>query len=90
MPEITIKYTSPKTLEALKALSKYFDFAISRPKSNISGNKKNEPSGNIFTINGVTIVRGDSSIDISEMSDVFTGKNIDAKQLRNSAWQRNK
>ena len=36
------------------------------------------------------MVRGDSSIDISELSDIFTGKNIDAKKLRKEAWQRNK
>jgi len=86
MPEVTIKYKDSKTLEALKDFSKYFDFIISKPK-----NKKKEAlPKNTFTINGVTVIRGDSSIDISEMSDVFTGKNINAKELRKEAWQRNK
>ncbi len=86
MPEVTITYKNPKTLEALKDLSKYFDFIISKPKTK----KKDKLPDNTFTINGVTVVRGDSSIDISEMSDVFTGKNIDAKELRKEAWQRHK
>lgn len=86
MPEVTIKYKNPKTLEALKDLSKYFDFSIAKPKTG----KKNAHIKDTFTINGVTVVRGDSSIDISEMSDVFTGKNIDAKELRKGAWLRSK
>ncbi len=84
MPEVTITYKNSKTLEALKDLSKRFDFSISKPT------KKEIPPENTFTINGVTIIRGNPSIDISEMSDVFTGKNIDAKELRKAAWQRNK
>jgi len=86
MPEVIIKYNNPKTLEALKDLSKYFDFIISKPKSK----RKDMLPKNTFTINGVTVIQGDASIDISEMSDVFTGKNIDAKELRRTAWQRNK
>ncbi len=86
MPEVTIKYKNSKTLDALKELSKRFDFVISKPKSE----KKKPLPENTFTINGVTVIRGNPSIDISEMSDVFTGKNINAKELRKAAWQRNK
>ena len=86
MPEVTIKYKNQKTLEALKGLSKYFDFSITKNKAE----KKGTPIKNTFTVNGVTVIRGDSSIDISEMSDVFTGKNINPKELRKGAWLRNK
>ena len=86
MPEVTITYENPKTLKILKDISKYFDFSVSQPKTR----KKDAQPKNTFTVNGVTIIRGDASIDISEMSDVFTGKNIDAKELRRKAGMRNK
>jgi len=81
MPEIVIKYKNPKTLQALKDFAKYFDFVISSKK-----NMKEEE----FSIRGVTILPGDSSIDTSELVDIFSNKNIDAKTLRSEAWQRRK
>ncbi len=80
MPELVIKYKNKKTLEALKDLSKYFGFSVVLPK-------KPAPKKN-FTINGVTIIPGDSSIDVSELEIIFSGRNIEAKQLRKDAWQR--
>jgi hypothetical protein len=82
MPELTIKYKNKKTFEALKHFSKYFDFSVvTKSKSNRSKSKK---------IGGVTIIPADSSIDTSELELIFSNKKIDAKQLRQSAWQRSK
>ncbi len=39
---------------------------------------------------GVTIIRVDPTADLSELSKVFTGKNLDAKKLREEAWRRKK
>ncbi|WP_293786819.1 hypothetical protein [uncultured Pedobacter sp.] len=41
-------------------------------------------------INGIPIIEGDKSIDISQLHDVFTDKNLSAKQLREIAWERKK
>lgn len=79
MPEITIKYKSKKTLEALQDLSKYFDFVIFPAKAE----KKK-----ISDIHGISIVEGDPSIDISGVDDFFTGKGISAEELRRRAWER--
>jgi hypothetical protein len=79
MPEITIKYNNSKTLKLLKELSEYLDFSFSQPRKS-----KNQ------TINGVTIIPGDKSADVSNMGKVFTGRNIDAKKLRQAAWRRSK
>ncbi len=79
MPEVIIKYHSNKTLQILKDLSKYFDFILTLPKST----KLKEAN-----INGVPINPADTTIDISALSDIFTSKNIDAKDLRLKAWQR--
>ena len=71
----------------LKDLAAYFDFVVSptvKEEIKKNGNKRE------YVLNGVTIVRGDSTIDITDLSDVFTGKNIDAKELRKAGWQRNK
>lgn len=76
MPEVTIKYKKPETLKILKGLAKYFDFKISA--------KKSEP----FTINGVTIIPADKNVDTSDLTKLFTGKDIDAAKLRKEAWQR--
>jgi len=81
MPEIIIKYKNSKTLEVLNDLAKYFDFVISFPKSE----RKKE-----ILINGVTIIPADSSINISDMTEVFKGKNVNAEILRDEAWQRKK
>ena len=78
MPEVIIKYKKPETLKILKGLAKYFDFKVSVIKEEI------------VNLNGVTFIPGDKSIDISGMEDVFTGKNIDPKELRRKAWQRPK
>lgn len=83
MPEIIVKYKSKKTLEALQDLFKCFDYAISKP-----GNKEGEK--NKMELNGITIIQGDSSIDPSDLTDIFSGKNIRAEQLRSEAWQRKK
>jgi len=89
MPEVTIKYTSAKTLEALKDLSKYLDFVVSKPKEK-KEKKKRLVDQSKLVVNGVTIIPGDRGIDISELSEVFTGKNIDAEKLREESWIRNK
>lgn len=81
MPEIIVKYKSSRTLAALRDFAKYFDYEISTPEKN----KKDQ-----ITLNGVTIIPADSSVDASKLSNIFTGKNINSKQLRDEAWQRKK
>jgi len=80
MKEVTVKYKSNKTLEALKDLGKYLGFSVSEP---VPSKKKEE-----IYINGVTVIPGDETIDISELHEIFTGKGINAAQLRSSGWQR--
>ena len=80
MPEVLIKYKSSKTLQALKDFAKYFDFTISATET-----KKVSKS-----INGVTIIPGDKSVDVSGLKKIFSSGNISAKELRNNAWQRSK
>jgi hypothetical protein len=83
MPEIIVKYKSKRTLEALRDSSKYFDYVISSPDSKV---KKDEQ----INLNGVTIIPADNSVDTSELSKIFTGKNINPSELRHEAWQRRK
>ena len=78
MNEVIIKYKTSKALQALKDFAKYVDFTISSP------NDKHASE----TINGVTIIRANTSVDTSGIKKIFTGKNIGAKELRNKAWQR--
>ncbi|MEI7723641.1 MAG: hypothetical protein WCK09_00985 [Bacteroidota bacterium] len=40
------------------------------------------------SINGVTLTPADSKIDVSDLFEIFTGKNIEAKSLRTEAWRR--
>ena len=82
MPELLIKYKNKKTLEALMDFSKYFDFSVILPS-----NQKKEKTNKI---NGVTIVPGDSSVDTTDLGKIFSGKNLNAKQMRQLAWQRGK
>lgn len=81
MPEIIVKYKSNRTLEALKDFAKYFDYEILLPDTEINKDKQS-------SLNGVTIIPADSSVDTSDLSKIFTGKNINSEQLRNEAWKR--
>ena len=83
MPEIIVKYKNKKTLEALRDFAKYFDYEISSPYIN----KKRKRDA---TLHGVTIIPADKSIDTADLTEIFTGKNINPSELRNEAWQRKK
>ena len=83
MPEIIVKYKSQRTLEALMDFAKYFDFKI-------VAKKPTEKKINQNTLNGITIIPADSSVNTSELTDIFTGKGIRAAKLRNDGWQRRK
>ena len=81
MPQITITYHNPKTLQALRDFAKYFDFVIEKPDK-----KRQRPEAN----NEPIMILADSSVDTSGLSKIFTGKNIDPKHLRETLWQRKK
>ena len=81
MPQITITYHNPKTLQALEDFAKYFDFVIEKPdKENQYPGVDKEP----------VIIMADSSVDASDLSEIFTGRNIDPKHLRETVWKRKK
>ena len=40
-----------------------------------------------YSVNGVTLIPGDPNVDITELREVFTSMNLDAKKLR-EAWKR--
>lgn len=80
MNEVIVKYKDHKTLKMLKDIAKYFNFSVIAP------GKDKEPGRK--EINGVTIISGDKTIDISELESIFSGKNIDPEQLRKKIWQR--
>jgi len=82
MKEATIKYKSNKTLEALRELGKYLGFTVNEQ----SNSKKEKMS----FINGVPVIPGDDTIDIADLHTIFTGKGLNAAELRNSGWQRKK
>jgi len=82
MKEVIIKYKNNKTLEALIDLGKYLGFSVSSVPSKKAGKQT--------SINGVTVIKGDESIDLAELERIFTGQNIDASELRRSGWQRKK
>ncbi|WOK05697.1 hypothetical protein RT717_21715 [Imperialibacter roseus] len=79
MAEVTIKYKNKKTLEALKDLSKHLDFVVSAP---------DEVVPPTFKINGVTILKGDQSIDLTGLEKIFSNKKLSARDLRAKGWQR--
>ena len=76
MPEVTIQYKKPETLKILKGLAKYFDFKVSKPKEATKS-----------ALDDI-LIPGDTTLDISPLNDVFTGKNLDAAELRKKMWKR--
>lgn len=81
MAQLTITYTSKRTLDMLLDLAKYFDFTVSSGKAVKTGTQP---------YRGISIVEGDSSVDASDLRQTFTGRNLDAQALRGSEWQRRK
>lgn len=82
MHEVVIRYKNQKTLKALIALGEYLGFSIADPE--------NKEKKEVYHINGVPVESGDPKIDIQDLTTIFTGEDIDAKTLRESAWQRKK
>lgn len=78
MPEVIIKYEDPETLKVLEDLAKSMNFEVFKEDDNV------------YFINGVKIVKGNNNADLSEIRQLFTEKNINAKTLRKEAWQRKK
>jgi hypothetical protein len=83
MPEIVVKYKDKRTLEALQDLAKYFDYEISSPNLIDETEKQ-------ISLNGITLIPADSTVDTTGLAEIFTGKNIDPSELRKEAWQRRK
>ncbi len=81
MNEVVVKYKSEKALKALQDLGKYLGFSVSAPTPEKRTQKKHK-------INSVTVIKGDSNINISELKGIFTGSDIDAGTLRKTLWQR--
>ncbi len=84
--DFEIELSNKENLERQKAIA-----AITVPgekKANISQSvSPDQKSEKEYSINGVTLTAGDPSVDISELREVFTGLNLDAKKLR-EAWKR--
>jgi hypothetical protein len=79
MPELIIRYKSKKTVSVLKDFAKHFNFSVVVPTK---ARKK------IQKRNDVNIIPADNSIDTSDLERIFSGKDIDAKKIREQAWQR--
>lgn len=77
MYEVVIKYKNKKTLKALTALGEYLGFTVSEPIKT-----------DIYYVNGVPVKRGDPTIDMDGLHDIFENFDMDPKALRESAWQR--
>jgi hypothetical protein len=77
MPEVIIKYKSAKSLQALRDISKYFDFEVKAPVA-----KKAKE-------NVIVKGRGVTDETIRELTAVFSEAKMDAKKLRKS-WRRDK
>lgn len=80
MKEIIIQYEESRTLEMLKSLAKYFDFRIVTKETTKKKAARLEDSDGY--------VRGDKTIDTSDLTEIFSKGNWDAKQLREEAWSR--
>lgn len=78
MSKAIIEYKKPETLKMLKGIAKYLNFKI-------SASREEKAKGN-----GLTITPGDETVDISGMEGLFSGRNLDAKELRRKAWLRTK
>ncbi|MBY0435423.1 MAG: hypothetical protein K2U26_15060 [Cyclobacteriaceae bacterium] len=80
MPEVIIKYKDNKALKVLEAIADYLDISISQ----------RQVARTTSSINGVPVLESDKSIDVSSLGKIFTGRKINARELRTKSWQRRK
>ena len=76
MPEITIKYKNPETLNALMDFAKYFDFVIKKPKSKKA----------VQTVNQDLPIDFSKHPDVTALAGIWKEKNITLEDLRKNAW----
>ncbi len=81
MPEVIIKYEDPETLKVLEDLAKSMNFEIETSNEENSERQK--------AIAAIT-VPANKEADITQLFQVFTGKNLDAKKLREELWRTKK
>jgi hypothetical protein len=81
MPDLIIRYKNKRTLEALLDIAKYFDFSVVLPAKS---------RRKLVKVNGVSVIPADSSVETVDLETIFTGKNLDVKELRRKSWQRTK
>jgi hypothetical protein len=79
MNRVTITYKDNKTLEMLKALAKFMEFSVSKSSSEES---------DVEIYNGVTLIKGKKIKETPDVSDIFSEKRINARQLRKQLWER--
>lgn len=70
-----------KALAALRDIAKYFSLEVVSPIS--------EKPKKYVDLNGVTIIPADSTIDPTELTKIFTGKDIDPVELRKQGKEKN-
>ena len=78
MHEVVIKYKNPKTLRALTALGESLGFSIA--------DSEKQEKKEIYHINGIPVERGDPTIDMQDLTTIFTDAGIDAKRIRTKSW----
>jgi len=80
MNRATIRYKDKKALDAVIDMGRHLDLSVDSPERSIE------------YINGIPMMKGGGNIEqaIEELSDIFTGLNLDAKKLRREAWGREK
>lgn len=81
MPEVIISYEKPETLKVLEALAEPLAFEIVISELEDVSRQK--------AVDAIT-VPADKETDLSQLFEVFTGKNLDAKKLRQEMWRTKK
>lgn len=89
MQQVIIQYRNPKVLEVLKSISVLLGFKVLAPSVEqpvIAQEEKGVDS--VTSVNGVTIIPASGSLKSGGLKDVLKG--VDARKLREEAWERNR
>ncbi len=81
MPEVIISYEKPETLKVLEVLAEPLAFEIVISELEDVSRQK--------AVDAIT-VPADKEADITQLFQAFTGKNLDAKTLREQLWRTKK
>jgi hypothetical protein len=89
MPEVTVRYSSRESLDALIGIAGYLGLSVELPAREGAA-RREKGSGRTERVGEASVVIPDEATDWDGLRSIFTDKGLDAAELRRKAWDRDR